>query len=281
MDVIHETRPEFQTLSPAEILRRVLKSPFSRSPGVTRFLGSRSRFRRLSRGYEMADFRPYVPGDDTRNLDWAALARLDQTIVRLVAAQDENPQIIILDASKSMALGRPSKWSAACWAVTDIAAHGFAHGESVGVNLMGENDVRPIRRLNRIQHTADLIGLILALRKITPGGISDASHGIRFCAAGAAAPAALTVISDFLPAAPTLPGGWKRRINLIRVLSPVEIDPTEILSGELMDMETGEKMFPRHDAAALASYRSALEDHRRAIAHLARSTAGVAIDVRA
>ena len=41
------------------------------------------RSRARGRGLDIADFRPYVPGDDLRLVDWNIYARLEAVLVRL------------------------------------------------------------------------------------------------------------------------------------------------------------------------------------------------------
>ena len=280
MQMFQETRPEFATLSPADILKRLLRSARPPRTAASAFMGGRSRQRRLSHGYDMADFRPYAPGDDTRHLDWPALARLDQPIIRLFEASDENPQIILLDASKSMLLGSPTKWSAACWMAMDAAMYSLRRGERLGVRVAAGDMHTPMRGVKKLQHTSDLIELIRTIRTIMPGGICELLRTLRLCAAAAPRSAIITVISDLLPAVPDLPPGFHRQVNLIRVLSSMELNPASALSNQFVDIETGEKLFARRDAKSLAAYRAALEDHRRSIERIARSTGGFAIDIQ-
>ncbi len=280
MQMFQETRPEFSTLSPADILKRLLRSAQPLRSAASAFMGGRSHRRRLSHGYDMADFRPYAPGDDTRHLDWPALARLDQPIIRLFEASDENTHLILLDASKSMMLGSPTKWSAACWTAMDAAMCSLRRGEHFGLRVAAGELHTPMRGAKKMQHPRDLIELISTIRKITPGGICQLQRELRLCAAAAARSALITVISDLLPAVPDLPPGFHRQVNLIRVLSSMELNPALAVSNQFMDIETGEKLFARRDAKSLAAYRAAIEEHRCSIERIARSTGGFAIDIQ-
>ncbi len=57
---------------------------------------------------ELHDFRVYQPGDDLRQVDWNAVARTGEIILRV--RQDEvSPRVeVLVDASRSMALS-PAK----------------------------------------------------------------------------------------------------------------------------------------------------------------------------
>ncbi len=75
---------------------------------------------------ELHDFREYQPGDDVRHLDWNAVARTGNYVVRV--RQDEvSPRVeVVLDASASMAVSEPKAARArelALWVCT-LAWHG-------------------------------------------------------------------------------------------------------------------------------------------------------------
>jgi uncharacterized protein (DUF58 family) len=64
---------------------------------------------RPSLGFELADYRPYAAGDDLRNLDWSALARWDEPVVRRFRDAQPAELRIVLDRSPSMQFGEPTK----------------------------------------------------------------------------------------------------------------------------------------------------------------------------
>src|SRR5437879_13121851 len=65
---------------------------------------------RSARSPEFSDFRPYVSGDDFRQIDWRAYARLERLMLRLYVAEEEACLNVVLDTSASMGLGEPPKW---------------------------------------------------------------------------------------------------------------------------------------------------------------------------
>src|SRR2546423_7836466 len=83
-----------------------------RRPQSGLYAGER-RSRRAARSPEFSDFRPYVSGDDFRQIDWRAYARLEKLMLRLYVAEEEACLNVVLDVSASMALGEPPKWAAA------------------------------------------------------------------------------------------------------------------------------------------------------------------------
>ena len=64
-------------------------------------------------GLEFQEYRHYEPGDDPRSIDWTVEARLRQLVVRVARADGHVRLHVLLDASASMGVGRPDKWSCA------------------------------------------------------------------------------------------------------------------------------------------------------------------------
>src|ERR1051326_2733834 len=96
-----------------------------RRPQSGLYAGER-RSPRTARSAEFSDFRPYVAGDDFRQIDWRAYARLEKLMLRLYVAEEEACLNVVLDASGSMALGTPPKWPLARRLAAALAFVGLA-----------------------------------------------------------------------------------------------------------------------------------------------------------
>ncbi|MHC5056466.1 MAG: DUF58 domain-containing protein [Planctomycetota bacterium] len=70
---------------------------------ATSFLQGLRRSRRHGFSSEFSEFKPYVPGDDLRLLDWRVYARSGKLFVRRFEAETELEHLMILDATASMA----------------------------------------------------------------------------------------------------------------------------------------------------------------------------------
>lgn len=55
--------------------------------------------------FDFDEHQPYRPGDDVRRIDWNVTARMDAPFVRHTHAEREMNAIVVMDASRSMALG--------------------------------------------------------------------------------------------------------------------------------------------------------------------------------
>jgi uncharacterized protein (DUF58 family) len=161
----------------------------------------------LGRGTELAQVRPYVPGDDVRLIDWNVTARTTEPHVRVHLAERVLVTWIVLDLSPSMAFGTASRRKAdVALGVTLAIGHAATiRGNRVGlVGFGGASE----RVLPPTQGRAGLVGLLLALRD---GFEPDGTAGMPLAealsrVAGAARQRALVVVvSDFRG-----PRDWRR-----------------------------------------------------------------------
>lgn len=83
-------------LSRLDALRMSIRQPVQGGAGGVR------RSRSLGSSAEFSDFRPYVPGDDVRRLDWNAYARFDKLFMRLFTEEQESVVTLLIDGSGSM-----------------------------------------------------------------------------------------------------------------------------------------------------------------------------------
>jgi len=56
-------------------------------------------------GFDFDEHQPYRPGDDVRRIDWNVTARMGAPFVRHTHAEREMNVMVVMDASRSMALG--------------------------------------------------------------------------------------------------------------------------------------------------------------------------------
>src|SRR5512134_1936348 len=80
---------------------------------------------------EFADYRDYALGDDLRQLDWNVYARLEKLFVKLFIEEEDLTITILLDASASMAHGRPDKLVFAKRAAAALGYIGLASEDRV------------------------------------------------------------------------------------------------------------------------------------------------------
>ena len=88
-------------------------------------------------GLDWVGHRAYQPGDDLRYLDWHLYARIGRPYVRRFVAERSERIDILIDRSRSMTVGRPSKADLACSLAFVFGYVALAAGERVGATCFG------------------------------------------------------------------------------------------------------------------------------------------------
>ena len=187
---------------------------------------------------DFADFREYHAGDDFRRIDYTALARLDQLLVRLYEAEDDLTLRLLVDTSTSMA-GPKLRHAARIAAALGFVA--LVRRDVVTVHTFPLQ--RPAPRFTGRHAAHTLFGLLDGL---------DADGDTRFAHAvtdllGRPGPRGLTVVlsdlltpewSDGLTRLPAAGGD----VTVVHVLDRTELAPDLTGDLDLVDAETGETL---------------------------------------
>ena len=99
-----------------------------------RLLGRyRSRFK--GRGLDFRDFREYLPGDDTRSIDWNVTARFGRPFVKNSEEERELSVVVVLDVnpSQNFGSGQETKGELARQLATLMVLTAVASGDKVGL----------------------------------------------------------------------------------------------------------------------------------------------------
>lgn len=86
---------------------------------------------------EFDDYRPYVPGDDFRHVDWHLFGRLDELFLKLYREEENLHLSILVDASVSMRWGEHDKLHYAMQVAAALGYIGMANMDSVNVVPFG------------------------------------------------------------------------------------------------------------------------------------------------
>jgi uncharacterized protein (DUF58 family) len=91
-------------------------------------------------GIDLAEIRPYVPGDLVREIDWNATARLGEPHVREHETKTERRVALLLDRRASMATGPDgeTKFDYARQVALGIVSHARERGDPVALYEVGE-----------------------------------------------------------------------------------------------------------------------------------------------
>jgi uncharacterized protein (DUF58 family) len=219
--------------------------------------------KKTNSGIEFADYRQYVSGEDTKNVDWRTFMRLDKLILRIFEEDADLPIYIFFDASKSMDHGEPSKYDyarkiAAALAYIGLLNHdrvaivGFADG--IAHEMAARKGTAQVWRAFDFLERAEAMGETSMLKAFLNFFSSRRRRGL------------VVVVSDFLDGA-----GWARALDMLRyhkhdvfAVHVYSIDeehpdmPDEVL---LEDSESGETERIKVTPGLLDAYAEMFEQH--------------------
>jgi uncharacterized protein (DUF58 family) len=251
-----------------DALLRALEVSIGRRVGG--LLAGNYRSTLLGEGTELAQVRPYVPGDDVRRIDWNVTARTGEPHVRVQLAERVLVTWLVLDTSASMQFGTADRRKADVAEGVAIAVGHIAtrRGNRLGFVTFGDEQERclPPR-----QGRLGLIGLLDALRAEQPAGrLGATSLGAALRRTGALATqrAVAIVVSDFRG-----PLDWKR--PLVELAGRHEVVAVEIRDPReeqlpnagvlwLVDPETGRQVRADTRSAKLRARFAAAAAEERA-----------------
>ena len=127
---------------------------------------------------EFAEYRKYVPGDDTRRLDWRAYARNDRYYIKEFEADTNLRMCLVVDTSGSMdfAHNGMSKLDYARRVAGTLAYIAALQGDAVGLYCAGREfhiEIPPKRSATHLSAVLDELGAIEASGET---GLADVLH---------------------------------------------------------------------------------------------------------
>src|SRR5262245_15646717 len=148
-----------------EVLHRVRRLEIHARHLVENVFAGQSESVFKGRGIEFEDVRPYIPGDEVRDIDWNVTARLGSPYVKRFVEQRELTVVLVVDISASMRFGTSGlekrELAAELCAVLGFAA--VRNDDRVGLVLVGErveHFVPPARgRSHLLRLLRDVLGV--------------------------------------------------------------------------------------------------------------------------
>jgi len=219
---------------------------------------------------EFAEHRPYASGDDPRFLDWNAAARSGRWFTKQFRREEERAVRLVVDASASMAFGRPTKFTAARRLAGALAAIALDSGARVQVGAAREGRCRfpAVWR-----QPAALRDALRFLESTEAGGACGLRGALRD--ASRWSPAKLFLLSDLLEGEAPEPGLASLRerghdVIVVHVLCAADLDPDLEGSVRLEDAETGRRIERVFGDAERRHYAEILQAFLRRAERVAR-----------
>ena len=230
---------------PLDLLRALEIEVGRRLSGM---LAGEYRSSRYGDGVELAQVRPYEPGDDVRKMEWNVTARTGIPHVRVHLAERALATWLVLDTSPSMQFGTADRRKAD---VADGVAIATGHvatrrGNRLGVTTFG--DSKPTT-LPPAQGRSGLIGLLATLQREPEQqhvGTTSLGAALRRTGAIARQRGIVVIVSDFRGPLdwrkPLLDLMGRHEVLAVEIRDPREQELPDIGEVWLVDPETGRQI---------------------------------------
>ncbi len=213
-------------------------------------------------GFEFLDFRKYHLGDDLRYVDWSVYGRLDKLFIKLFHAEKGQTAHILLDISRSMDSGTPSKDITAKKIAAALSYICLSNLDKTG--LMAFNN--QIVKINPpARGKKQYLAVLNFFQSLKPSGQTNVNGSLKEYAAICKNPGIAIIISDFFD-----PKGYEDGlkalayrdfdINLIQVMNHEELYWSKTGHLVLNECETGEKKVTFVNKNLLEIYRKKIDE---------------------
>jgi len=238
--------PGAQFLDPA-VLARISSLELRARAVVEGFIQGLHRAPHLGASTDFAEHRPYVPGDDTRRVDWKLFARTDRYFVKEFEADTNTNLMLILDVSRSMSYG--SKLQYACTLAACLAYFSSLQRDRVGLATFANGVVDFVppsaKHLRLVLHTLDRAPQTVPSKPASPTRLRDVfqrlSDSVR-------RRSMVAIISDLyeepddVVSAVNMLRGRGNDLMMLHVMEPSEREFPFTESSNFVDLESDDKM---------------------------------------
>ena len=252
---------DISTLFDQEFLRKLEYLKLVANRMLPGHLRGEHRARKKGTGVEFADYRPYVSGDDTKDVDWKAYLRLDKLILRIFDEEADLPIYLFVDASLSMRFGNPSKFDYARKVAAALGYIGLLNLDRVSVvgfsNGVSEQ-IASKRGRNQIWR------IFRFLERMEIDGKTSLERAFKIFFGTKRRKGLVVVASDFMD-----PDGYEPAFDCVRrfrhdvfniqILTPDEVLPQFPDEAMLVDSESGEPQRLRMSPALIAAYQEEMK----------------------
>jgi uncharacterized protein (DUF58 family) len=213
---------------------------------------------------EFAEYRKYVPGDDTRRLDWKAFARSDRFYIKEFEADTNLRAYFVVDASGSMAFAGKgdSKIQYARRIAASLAYLLVNQGDAAGLSICTDKlhlEVPPSRRAAHLERFFSTLG------KLEPSGETGLINALHTIAEKIGQRAFVVILSDLFTDPAALGDALqhlryrKHDISVFHLMDPLEIGFEFDRPHRFVDLEDGTALVAEPNLIA-DEYKTALRE---------------------
>jgi uncharacterized protein (DUF58 family) len=193
---------------------------------------------------EFAEYRKYVPGDDTRRLDWKAFARSDRFYIKEFEADTNLRAYFVVDASGSMNFsgGGEPKIQCARRIAASLAYLLVNQGDAAGLSICADKlhlEVPPSRRAAHLERFFSTLG------SVQPTGETGLITALHTIAEKISQRAFVVILSDLFTDTAALSDALqhlryrKHDVSVFHLMDPLEIGFEFDRPHRFVDLEDG------------------------------------------
>ncbi|WP_418791929.1 DUF58 domain-containing protein [Phosphitispora sp. TUW77] len=250
-----------------EFLNKLESMGFLLKKALTGRYSGQHRSLRKGQSVEFADYRPYTSGDDWRQVDWNAYARLDRLFIKLFMEEQDLCVHFLVDTSGSMEWGGGTKFKIARELAGALGYLALVNMEQVGAVALNDDmsGFLPLQR-GKVGITR-LWGYLGQLRS---GGATELNLALRSAGRFIRRPGIAVLISDLLS-----PAGYQeglkylqhlgQQVVVLHVMSAAEKNPELLGNYRLVDCENREFREVSITPMMLEAYRKQVESFEQGI----------------
>ena len=173
----------------ADDLARIARLELEAREVVEGFLNGQHRSPYFGQSLEFAQHREYVPGDDTRRLDWKVFSKTDRLYLKLYEEETNQRTLLLVDSSESMrfaggatrggrgkssdAAGQATKFDQACRLAAALSYLLLRQQDSVGLMTFDEQVRQQLATRTSQRHLQAIIATLVASEPSQKTGILD------------------------------------------------------------------------------------------------------------
>ncbi|MHB0911836.1 MAG: DUF58 domain-containing protein [Armatimonadota bacterium] len=256
-----DTTQHTEELLTPDFLRKIERlSLLSRRVFPGRLRGERRSTKRGS-SVEFADYRNYSIGDDFRRVDWNVYARLEKLFLKLFVEEEDLHVYILIDASKSMGFGDPSKLLYAKRIAAALSYIALSNLDRVGLGALHGASASLLTPKRGKQSAFGIFGY---LKSVEASGETCLAASLRDFSLRTAQPGLVIVISDFFDEeyrqGLSALAARKFEVTALHLLDSDEVDPPIVGDLLLIDSETDERREITMTQGLLNRYRQRLAE---------------------
>jgi len=190
---------------------------------------------------EFSDYRRYQRGDDLRYVDWNVYRRLERLLLKVFTAEEEMNIYLLVDTSRSMAEGAPTKIDYAKKVAAALGYIGLKNLDRVGGAAFSSRLHAPLT-LGRGRK--QILGLFSFLARLSCADETNLRAAIRSFTQLFPHPGLVVIVSDLFD-----PAGWRAAVEelsakryqllVIHIVDEQELHPEPWGDVALVDVEAG------------------------------------------